>query len=209
MTDRSVIKDRSRRPEDRPAEILAAALDLFAEKGFTATRMEDVASCAGLSKAAIYLYFKDKMALLEALVKQTVLTNLGQARVMAEAHEGPVSDLLKAVMGFMADRMTQSRMPDLMKLVISESRAHPEIGRFYLENVINQGLPFFESLIRRGIERGEFRPVDPVLTVKSMVAPMLLTAIWRTVFEPIGATPLDVPAFVRHNQDMLLRGLKP
>lgn len=209
MTDRSVIKSHARRPEERPAEILTAALDLFAEKGFTATRMEDVASRAGLSKAAIYLYFRDKMALLEALVKQTVLTNLGQARAMAEAHDGPVAEALKAALGFMAERMTESRMPDLMKLVISESRAHPEIGRFYLENVINQGLPFFEALIRRGIERGEFRPVDPALTVKGMIAPMLLTAIWRTVFEPIGAAPLDVQAFVRHNQDMLLRGLKP
>lgn len=209
MTDRSVTKDRSRRPDDRPAEILAAALDLFAERGFTATRMEDVASRAGLSKAAIYLYFRDKMALLEALVKQTVLTNLGQARTMAEAHDRQAGESLKAVMGFMAGRMTEGRLPDLIKLIISESRAHPEIGRFYMENVINQGLPVFEALIRRGIERGEFRQVDTALTVRGMIAPMLFMAIWRTVFEPLGGEPLDIRAFVAHNQDMLLRGLRP
>jgi AcrR family transcriptional regulator len=209
MTDRSVTKAHQRRPEARPAEILAAALDLFAEKGFTATRMADVASRAGLSKAAIYLYFKDKMALLEALVKVTVGTNLTMARTMAEGHQGSVTELIQAIIGFMAGRIGDTRMPDLIKLIISESRAHPEIGRFYLDNVINQGLPFFEGLIRRGIERGEFRPLDPRFVVKSMIAPVLLAALWRTVFEPLGAEKLDIEAFARHHQDMLLRGLKP
>lgn len=209
MTDRSVTKTHRRRPEARPAEILAAALDLFAEKGFTATRMADVASRAGLSKAAIYIYFKDKMALLEALVKATVGTNLTMARTMAEGYEGSITELIQTIIGFMAGRIGDTRMPDLIKLIISESRAHPEIGRFYLENVINQGLPFFEGLIRRGIERGEFRAVDPKLAVKAMIAPMLLAAIWRTVFEPLGAEKLDIEAFARHHQDMLLRGLKP
>lgn len=206
MTDQSVIK---RRPSARPSEILAAALDLFTERGFNGTRMEDVAARAGLSKAAIYLYFNDKSALLEALVRDTVLTNLSAARTMAEGHQGPVSELLIAVMGFMAGRMTGSRLPDMIKLVISESRAHPDVGRFYLDNVINQGLPFFETIIRRGIDSGEFRAVDPHLAVRSMVAPMLFAAIWRSVFEPLGAERLDMEVFVKHQQDMLLRGLRP
>lgn len=206
MTDQSVIK---RRPSARPSEILAAALDLFTERGFNGTRMEDVAARAGLSKAAIYLYFNDKSALLEALVRDTVLTNLSAARTMTEGHQGPVSELLIAVMGFMAGRMTGSRLPDMIKLIISESRAHPDVGRFYLDNVINQGLPFFETIIRRGIDSGEFRAVDPHLAVRSMVAPMLFAAIWRSVFEPLGAERLDMEVFVKHQQDMLLRGLRP
>lgn len=209
MTDRSVISRRQRRAEARPAEILAAALDLFAEKGFTATRMEDVASRAGLSKAAIYLYFKDKMALLQALVQATVGANLNMAKGLAEAHQGPVLELIQHIIGFMAGRIGETRLPDLVKLIISESRAHPEIGRLYLDNVINQGLPLFESLIRRGIAAGEFRPMDPGLAAKSMVAPMLLAVLWRTVFEPLGAEPLDVEAFARHHQEMLLRGFRP
>lgn len=209
MTERSVTKKRERRPDDRPGEILKAALDLFAEKGFTATRMEDVASRAGISKAAIYLYFNDKMSLLQELVKQTVLSNLGLARAMAEGHHGSVAELIQKILGVMAGRMNETRMPDLVKLIISESRAHPEIGRFYLDNVINQGLPFFEALIRRGIEQGEFRVVDPAFAVKSMIAPILLAAVWRTVFEPLGAEVLDVEAFVQHHEAMLLRGLAP
>lgn len=206
MTDQSV---KTRRSSRRPSDILSAALDLFTERGFNGTRMEDVAARAGLSKAAIYLYFKDKNALLEALVRDMVLTRLSAARDLAEGHQGPASELLKSVMGFMAGQMTGSRLPDMIKLVISESRAHPEIGRFYLDNVINQGLPFFEAIIRRGVERGEFRAVDPHLAVRGMVASILFTAIWRSVFEPLGAETLDVEAFIEHQQDMLLRGLKP
>ena len=209
MTDQPVIKKHNRRPEARPAEILAAALDLFAERGFSATRMQDIASRAGLSKASIYLYFKDKMALLQVLVQTTVGDNLVQARSLAVGHVGPVGDLLVQVLGFMAGRIGSTRMPDLVKLIISESRAHPEIGRFYLDNVINQGLPFFEALIRRGIASGEFRAVDPRLAVKSMVAPVLLAAIWRTVFEPLGADKLDIEAFIRQSADCLVRGLRP
>jgi AcrR family transcriptional regulator len=209
MTDQLEITSRKRRPEARPAEILEAALDLFTERGFKATRLEDVASRAGLSKAAIYLYFKDKMSLLTALVQAMAGTNIDLASNMVAQHQGPVAPLLRQLLGFMAGRIDQSRMPDLMKLVISESRAHPEIGRFYLENVIAKGLPLFQSIIERGIASGEFRKVDPRLTVKCLVGPMVLAAIWKSAFEPIGAEPIDVAALAAHHADFIIRALQP
>lgn len=209
MTDQSEITVRKRRPEARPAEILAAALDLFTERGFNATRLADVASRAGLSKAAIYLYFKDKTALLTALVQATVGTNISLAGEMIGQHQGPVAPLLRQLLGFMAGRMQDTRMPDLMKLVISESRAHPEIGRFYLDNVIGRGLPLFQSLIERGIASGEFRPVDPALTVKCLIGPLFLGAIWKSVFVPIGAEPLSLEDLAAQHADLMLRALTP
>lgn len=207
MTDHPVIKARQRRPEARPAEILGAALALFAEKGFTATRMEDVAARAGLSKAAIYLYFDDKMALLRALVRETVGANLAVAGTLVDGHEGPVGPLLRQILTFMAGQIRHTRLPELVKIVISESRAHPEIGRLYLDNVIRNGLPLFERLIARGIAAGEFRTVDPRFAAKSLIAPMLLGAIWKTVFEPIGAEGLDVEALAQQHVDIVLRGI--
>ena len=209
MTDRSVINPRSRRPEARPAEILAAALDLFAEKGFSATRMEDVAARAGLSKAAIYLYFKDKMALLTALVNEMAGANISVARGIAEQHEGPVAPLLATILTFMARQLRDTRFPELLKVVISESRAHPDVGRLYLDSVIAQGLPLFEGLVRRGIAQGEFRSVEPALAVKAMIAPMLLAAIWKTVLEPLGAEVLDIEAFAAQHLEIYLKGLAP
>ncbi|WP_421695422.1 TetR/AcrR family transcriptional regulator [Aestuariivirga sp.] len=207
MTDRSVTK-KTRRPEARPTEILAAALDLFAEKGFSATRMEDVAARAGLSKAAIYLYFKDKMALLTALVNEMAGANLAVARGIAESHQGPVSPLIATILSFMGGQLHNTRFPELLKIVISESRAHPDVGRLYLDSVIRQGLPMFEALINRGIAAGEFRQVDAGFAVKAMLGPILLAAIWKTVLEPLGAEPLDIEAYAAQHAQVFLKGLQ-
>ncbi|MGB8313599.1 MAG: TetR/AcrR family transcriptional regulator [Aestuariivirga sp.] len=209
MTDQLEITSRKRRPEARPTEILAAALDLFTERGFSATRLEDVASRAGLSKAAIYLYFNDKTSLLTALVQATVGADINVAGDLISQHQGPVAPLLRQLLGFMAGRMQSTRMPDLIKLVISESRAHPEIGRFYLDNVIGKALPLFQSLIERGVASGEFRTVDSRLTVKCLVGPMLLGAVWKSAFEPIGADPIDIDALAAHDADLIIRALQP
>ena len=207
MTDQSVIKSRSRRPEARPTEILAAALELFAEKGFSATRMEDVAARAGLSKAGVYLYFKDKTALLKALVNEMAGANIGVARGIVEGHQGPVSPLIATILAFIARQMRHTRFPELIKIVISESRAHPDVGQLYLDSVVRQGLPLFEGLIRRGIASGEFRAVDPAFAAKAMIGPMLLAVIWKTVLEPIGAETLDIEAYAAQHTDIFLKGI--
>src|SRR5215831_1378662 len=203
-----VAKQR-RAPAERPGEILDAALALFVEKGFAATRLDDVAERAGLSKAAIYLYFEDKTALFQGVVRQAVTVNLFTVEAMLKGHRGSIAGLLPRILEFMAGRIEDTPMPSVAKLVISESRAFPEIGRFYLEEVIGRGFPLLEGLIARGVESGEFRPVDPMLTVRSLIGPMLLSIIWKTVFEPIGAEKLDARALARHHADLMLHALRP
>src|SRR6478609_8843970 len=198
-----------RAPAERPGEILDAALVLFVEKGFAATRLDDVAERAGLSKAAIYLYFEDKTALFQGVVRQAVAVNLGTVAAMVSAHRGPVAPLLPRILEFMASRIEETPMAAVAKLVIAESRAFPEIGRFYLKEVIGRGIPLMEGLIARGVASGEFRPVDPMLTVRSLIGPMLLSIIWKTVFEPIGAEKLDARALARHHADLMLHALRP
>lgn len=200
---------KKRRPEARPSEILAAALELFSERGFAATRLEDVAARAGLSKAAIYLYFDDKSALLMAIIKETASTNVEPIRAVVAAHTGPVAPLMRMVLELLADRIRNSSLPKLIKLVISESRTQPEIGKLYLDNVVGAAMPIVQSLIERGIAGGEFRAVDAGLAVRCFVAPMLLAALWSTVFEPIGAPVVDVPALARLHADLIIRGLTP
>src|SRR6185503_576840 len=109
---------------------------------------------------------------------------------------------------FMASRVEDTPMASIAKVVISESRAYPEIGRFYLKEVIGRGIPLFEGLIARGVAQGEFRPVDPMLTVRSLIGPMLLSIVWKTVFEPLGGDRLDVRALARHHADLMLRALE-
>jgi AcrR family transcriptional regulator len=198
-----------RAPAERPKEILDAALELFVERGFAGTRLDDVAERAGLSKAAIYLYFEDKMALFQGVIRQAVVSNFSMVETMLAAHRGSVAELIPPMLQFMASRIEETPLASIAKLVIAESRAFPEIGRVYLKEVIGRGIPLFEGLIRRGIEQGDFRAVDPGLTVRSMVGPMLLAVLWKTVFEPIGAEKLDVKALARHHADLMLHALKP
>ena len=202
-------KKQRRAPADRPKEILEAALAEFVEKGFAAARLDDVAARAGLSKAAIYLYFEDKMALFQGVVRQAIVTNIGAVETLATAHRGPVASLIPPILDFMASRVEETPMASIAKVVISESRAFPEIGRFYLKEVIGRGIPMFEGLIARGVASGEFRKVDPMLTVRSLIGPMLLSIVWKTVFEPIGADRLDVRALARHHADLMLHALRP
>ena len=202
------VKQR-RAPAERPQEILNAALAQFVETGFAGTRLDDVARRAGLSKAAIYLYFDDKLSLFQGVVRQAITANLMTVETMLAAHRGPVADLLPRILEFMAGRIEDTPMASIAKLVIAESRAFPEIGQFYLKEVIGRGLPLLEGLIARGIKQGEFRKVDPAMTVRSLIGAMLLAGLWRTVFEPIGAEKLDVRAMARHHADLMLHALRP
>ncbi|MBV8166473.1 MAG: TetR/AcrR family transcriptional regulator [Alphaproteobacteria bacterium] len=205
----TTLRKQRRAPAERPREILAAALALFVEKGFAATRLDDVAARAGLSKAAIYLYFADKTALFQGVVRQEVISNFGTVEAMLGAHKGPVGDVLPRILDFLAGRIEETPVASIAKIVVSESLAFPEIGRFYLNEVIGRGIPIMEGLIARGIAQGEFRKVDPGLTVRSIMGAMLLAGVWRTVFEPIGAVPLDVRALARHHADLMLHALRP
>ena len=198
-----------RAPTERPGEIIDAALALFVEKGFAATRLDDVAERAGLSKAAIYLYFADKSALFQGVIQQAVGRNLGMVEAMLAQHRGPVAVLIPGILEFMAGRIEDTPMAAVAKVVISESRAFPDIGRFYLKEVIGRGFPLLTGLIERGIAQGEFRKVDAAMTVRSLVGPMLLGGIWKTVFEPIGGEPLDVRALARHHADLMMHALAP
>jgi AcrR family transcriptional regulator len=197
-----------RRKEARPEEILAAALESFAERGFAATRLEDVASRAGISKGTLYLYFKSKEELFKAVVRGTLLPNLARVEAMVGTFEGPSASLLERLLLTIAG-VLGSRVGTIPKLVIAEAGNFPELARFYLDEVVHRGLELIGTILRRGIERGEFRPIDVDRTVFCVIAPMLIAALWKNSLEPYGkAPPLDVEALARAHLDLLLQGLK-
>jgi Tetracyclin repressor-like, C-terminal domain len=113
------------------------------------------------------------------------------------------------LLGFVAERLDTTNIAQVIKLVFSEGRAHPEIGKAYLENVIGRAFPLMEGLVARGVASGEFRAVDAAMTVRSFIAPMLLAALWKSIFEPLGAETLSARALAAHHADLILRALKP
>jgi AcrR family transcriptional regulator len=195
-----------RRAADRPREILDAALTVFVAKGFAATKLDDVAVAAGISKGLLYRYFDNKAELFKEVVRQTLVTTIRDVGDRTRASDSAIAalDIFLEQMIAVANDPRRSAIP---KLVISESGAFPELAVFYLAEVIGPGLTQLTALVRRGIESGEFRPVDPDLTARSVIAPMLLAVIWRHTFARHAASPSDPGALIRQHRDILLHGL--
>jgi AcrR family transcriptional regulator len=206
MQERSQPRWR-RRKEARPDEILAAALASFAERGFAATRLEDVAARAGISKGTLYLYFKGKEELFEAVVRATLLPNIERLEAMTATFEGPSAVLLERLLLTFA-AVVDSRVGAIPKLVIAEAGNFPELARFYLDEVVRRGLRLIGTILRRGIGLGEFRPIDVDRVVFCVIAPMLLAALWKSSLEPHDDEPLDVQALAHTHLDLLLRSLE-
>ncbi|HEX2479094.1 MAG TPA: TetR/AcrR family transcriptional regulator [Geminicoccaceae bacterium] len=206
MAQRSPTRWR-RRKEARPDEILAAALESFAARGFAATRLKDVAARAGISKGTLYLYFKGKEELFEAVVRATLVPNLARLEALAATFEGPSATLLEQLL-LTISGVVGSQIGAIPKLVIAEAGNFPELARFYLDEVVRRGLSLIGAILRRGVERGEFRAVDVDHAVFCVIAPMLIAALWKNSLEPHDHAPLDTQALLRAHLDLLLRGLE-
>ena len=197
----------TRQPEERPEQILDAALRVFRARGFAQTRMDDVANEAGISKGTIYLYFKGKTALLEALIERAMAPVAEQLKTMAAAApSGPVAPLLRAMLGFAATRLADPDAAAVPLLVIDEAGRFPHLAQHYRQRVIEVGLGAVTSLVERALRAGEFRSLDPALAARSLVAPILLQAIWNSVFARPGDAPIDPHMLVEQHLDIFLHG---
>lgn len=197
----------SRRKEARPEEILAAALELFVERGYAATRLEDVAAKAGVSKGTVYLYFANKEELLKAVVREGIVSPLAEFKDLAEHYEGSTFTLLRLLMLGWWARIGATRASGIPKLIVAESGNFPELARFYVKEVVEPGHEVVTGIIRRGIERGELRAMDADHVARLVVAPMLLAILWRTAFEPHASGPMDTPGFLEAHLELLQRAL--
>jgi AcrR family transcriptional regulator len=198
-----------RRKQARPAEILDAALIVFAEKGFAGARVEDIAVQAGVTKGTIYLYFQNKEAVFKSLVRDSIGTTIEGVLDASKNFEGPARDLLRFVLTTMGRFLATSDRVVLPKIILAESGNFPELLRFYREEIIAKGLGVLTSVMTRGIERGEFRRMDPDFAARLAIAPMLLSALWRTTFAQFDAEPFDYEGFIAAHIETLLKGLAP
>lgn len=196
-----------RRKEARPAEIVQAALAVFAEKGFAAARLDLIAARAGVSKGALYLYFETKEDLFRAVVRDAVAPNIQAVKAMAQAYEGSFADLVRTVIPVIAERMQTLSLGAVAKMVIGESRNFPELARVWHDNVVLEGVGLLSGLIEKAQARGEVRPGDPRIHAFSLMGPLLLGVIWRETFTPIGGAEVDLPAIARQHVETVLGGM--
>jgi len=199
---------RKRRKEARPSELLAAALDLFVEKGFAATRLEDVAARAGVSKGTLYLYYENKEALFKAVIQEGIIPVIVENEAIAAQHTGSSFDLMEKLLANWWTKIGQTAFAGIPKLMVAEARNFPELGRYYVENVINRGRALVGSALRRGMAGGEFRVMDVETTIDVVIAPILMLLIWRYSMSCCAGDESDPQLYLQIHMDLLRHGLQ-
>ncbi len=197
----------TRRKTARPQELLAAALDLFVERGFAATRLDDVAARAGVSKGTLYLYFENKEELFKAVIRENLIPALGEAELAIDGHQGSSTDLFREIMMGWWERIGDTRLSGITKLMMAESGNFPEVARFYHEEVITRADAMIRRLLDRGIARGEFRAIDTLQATHVIIAPVLMLMMWKHSFVACRPESIAPQAYLQCFVDLLLNGL--
>lgn len=199
---------RRRRQAARPGEIAAAALAVFTEKGFAATRMQDVATRAGIAKGTLYLYFPTKEELFFAVVREALLPRLAAIEAWTAGQSTPAPEVLRGLLAH-ARTLGRGAVAAIPRLVLTEAARSPAIARFYAEEVVARGMRAIAGILARGVARGEFRAVDPMAMAPVVFAPVLLGMLWRDTIGRHAKGPLDPAAMLDAHTENLLRGLMP
>ncbi|WP_050467348.1 TetR/AcrR family transcriptional regulator [Herbaspirillum chlorophenolicum] len=208
MSDAAKEPRWERRKQDRPQELLAAAMQLFVERGFAATRLEDVAARAGVSKGTLYLYYENKESLFKSVVRTHMLPLLDEAEAMVDNYPGSSADLLRELMLGWWETAMRSGLNGITKLMMAESGNFPELARFYHEEIIVRSDAMVVRMLERGVTRGEFRQIDTESMKKVIVAPVLMLMLWDQSFGPCSITPIDPQAYLASLVDLCINGLK-
>ena len=200
---------RERRKEARPGELLGAALDLFVEKGFAATRAEEVAARAGVSKGTLFLYFSSKEDLFQAVVRENISGRYAEWNEEFEAFEGSSADMLRYCMQVWWERLGATKASGITKLIMSEARNFPEIAAFYHREVIEPGKQLIRRILQRGIDSGEFKVADPEYAIYGVIAPMIFLIMMK---HSLGACvpadqAIDPQRYLASQVETLIHGL--
>lgn len=196
---------RRRRKEARPAELIEAGLREFAARGYAATRLEDVARRAGVSKGTIYRYFDDKEALFLAAVRSRVRPVLDGIEGAVDAFPGSTRDLLTLVVNAVHRELVDSDLRVLIRIIIAEGQSFPELTDLYYRDAVSKGRALLERIVARGLARGEVRPGAAAELPIVVMAPAIMAALWRMTFQP--HAPIPPEAFLAAHLDLVLKGL--
>jgi len=196
-----------RRKEARPEEILDAALELFTEKGFSSTRMIDVARKAGISKGTLYLYFESKENIFQALVKTVLSPMVDEAETAFKQFEGSSADLIREFVAGWWANIWHSPLSAIPKLIFSEAGNFPEMAEFYTETIVKRVRGLFEKAIQRGIDNHEFKNCDTRSAARLLMAPVIQANIWKHSLKPYD-DELNAQTYIELHLEIFLSGLQ-
>ena len=194
-----------RRKEDRPQEITAAAFAAFAEKGFTATKVEEVARRAGVSKGLLYRYFTTKEELFKAVIRSVVAPRVDElTRTLDRSDLGAEAFIRGPLLAFM-QRLPGSPASIVIRLMIAEAPKHPDLVDYYWDAVASRGLAALRQVLERGVDNGEFRDTAVTELPQLFVAPVMMSIVWGIVF---AERSLDTDRLIETQVDMILSYIK-
>ena len=196
-----------RRKDARPGEIVDAALEVFAEKGFAAAKLDDIARRAGISKATLYLYFETKEEIFRAVARAAVVSLIEALESPAEGADAPFVEIAPRLLSRAAGMMSSGRVPSIARMVIGESRNFPDLARIWHDNVVTSVIGMVTGIIARAQVRGEVAPGDPRLHAFSLMGPMVMAVLFREVFGGVGANPPDLQTLADQHARTALSGL--
>ena len=197
-----------RRKDARPEELITAALQLFAEQGFTRTNLRDVAKKAGVSKATVYLYFKNKEDLLLAAVQKSVVPILDFGDDYEIDSDAPAAEMIRTLVHRWVDEFEARSAAGLPRLVAAEASQFPELGQLYVDAVLQRARRLFQRILKRGIRAGEFRAIDVREVVHVLLAPLLQAQIHAASLGPHDPSFPDVHVFLDLHVDLFLAAIK-
>jgi TetR/AcrR family transcriptional regulator len=202
---------RARRKEERPGELLAAALELFVEKGFAATRVEAVAQRAGVSKGTLFLYFPSKDALFKAVVRHSLAGRFSEWDAEVDSFTGSSADLLRHGMLSWWERVGNTPAAGITKLMLTEAQHFPEMAAFYQAEVVQPYQALVRRIVQRGVDSGEFAPLDAAaidMATYGVTGPLVFLALWKhSIGLPCAPPTLDPLRYIAAQLHMLLHGL--
>jgi AcrR family transcriptional regulator len=191
---------RAARAAERRQAIIDAALDEFVARGFTATRLDDIAKRAGVAKGTIYLHFKDKESMFEELIRTALVPLIGRLHAPPPLG-GSVRDAVEGFARTFIREVAATRRGDIVRLIVAEGPRFPAIADFYYREVVSRGLAGMRALIELGVARGEIRQHDLARFPQILVAPAIIAVIWQSLFSK--HAPLDAIEMFRIHLDLI------
>jgi TetR/AcrR family transcriptional regulator len=198
---------RERRKHERPGELLNAALELFVDKGYAATRVEEVALRAGVSKGTLFLYYASKEELFKAVIQANLSAHFIAWDQEFDQFEGDTAHMLRYGLASWWDRIGNTLAGGLTKLVFSESKNFPDVATYYREHVLASAQALLHKVLQRGVDRGEFEAIDVHMAALSLMSAMQFVLMWRHAMSGTGPGPdFDPRGFLMAHLETVLRG---
>lgn len=200
------VRPRTKPREARNEDILNAALELFSRDGFSATRIDDVAERAGISKGTVYLYFKSKEELFEAVVRRFIEPHIENMGTISEQTDLNAEELLRRQVRILYKQIAATNLREILRMLMAEGERFPHLIDYYFDNVISRGFVAIAAVIARGVKEGEFRNIHVEQYPQTIVGPVIMAGIWKSLLER--RKELDVDSLYETHIDLLLRGLR-